>query len=171
MESSLEIWKSYPGYESIYEISNHGRLAVITPDGRKLRKLNNKTHYLSASLKSIDGQKPKTSYIHKDVARVFIGPRPDFMVVRHLDGNRFNNHVSNLCYGTPEENYADTKKHKVHQGEKNGRAKLNENKVKIIKFLLANQVAPKEIAIAFDVDVMSIYAIKQNRNWTHVQSI
>ncbi len=170
MENSLEIWKPYPSYESIYEISNHGRLAVITPDGRKLRKLNNKTHYLSASLKAINGQKPKTSYIHQDVAKVFIGPRPDLMIVRHLDGNRFNNHVSNLCYGTPEQNYADTRKHKVHQGSKNGRAKLDEKKVKMIKILLNNQVAVKEIADAFDVEAISIYAIKQGRNWAHVKT-
>ena len=170
MEQSFETWKPYPGYEGIYEISDHGRLAIITPDGRKLRKLNNKTHYLSASLKSINGQKPKTSYIHHDVARIFIGPRPDLMIVRHLDGNRFNNHVSNLSYGTPEQNYADTVKHKVHLGSKNGRAILDENKVRMIKILLKNQVTPQEIAQAFDVTTASIYAIKQERNWSHIEA-
>lgn len=168
MEQSFETWKPYPEYEGIYEISDHGRLAVITPEGRKLRKLNNKTHYLSASLKSINGQKPKTSYIHQDVAKVFIGPRPDLMVVRHLDGNRFNNHVLNLCYGTPEQNYADTVKHKIHLGSNNARAILDENKVTMIKILLKHQVKPQQIADAFGVKPILIYAIKQGRNWSHV---
>ena len=170
MEKSFETWKPYPGYEGIYEISDHGRFAVITPEGRKLRKLNNKTHYLSVSLKSINGQKPKTSYIHQAVAKVFIGPRPDLMVVRHLDGNRFNNHVSNLCYGTPEQNYTDLVKHKTHLGSRNGRAILNENKAKMIKILLKNQVSPQQIADAFEVGIMSIYAIKQGRNWSHIDA-
>ena len=36
--------------------------------------------------------------VHILVARAFLGPKPDGHVIRHLDGNAFNNHPSNLAY-------------------------------------------------------------------------
>lgn len=44
-------------------------------------------------------------YIHRLVAEHFIGPCPeDGMVVNHIDGDPFNNHVSNLEWATSSEN-------------------------------------------------------------------
>lgn len=51
------------------------------------------------------GGKPR--YVHHLVALVFHGPRPAGHEVRHLDGDRFNNHADNLAYGTPDENRMD----------------------------------------------------------------
>jgi hypothetical protein len=31
--------------------------------------------------------------------------------IRHLDGNKFNNNITNLAYGTAKENAADRKMH------------------------------------------------------------
>jgi hypothetical protein len=49
--------------------------------------------------------------VHPLVAAAFIGPRPDGMEIRHLDGERFNNAAVNLCYGTPSENARDRVNH------------------------------------------------------------
>lgn len=49
--------------------------------------------------------------IHHLVALAFIGPRPEGRAgarVRHLDCNPLNNHFSNLAYGTPEQDVADS---------------------------------------------------------------
>ncbi len=167
MSNLVEIWKSVPGYEGIYEVSNYGRFAVIKNDGKHLRKLNNKTPYLSVSAKAINNSKPKTFYLHQLVAKVFIGDRPDNMVVRHLDGNRYNNRVDNLSYGTPEENYADTRKHKTHKGSNNGRSIFNESSAKAIKYLIQYGIKKQILADAFGVSVMTIYAINSGRNWSN----
>ena len=161
-----ESWVKVPGYEDFYEVSNHGRFAKLLPDGRQLRKLNSKTPYLSVSVKSLNGGPQKSLYIHKLVAQVFIGPRPDGLVIRHLDGNRYNNKVTNLAYGSVEQNYDDVKKHKTHWHENNGRAVLSERCVEAIRYLQENGlVRQTELAKAFSVSDSTISAIVKGRNW------
>lgn len=168
MLETPEVWKAVPNYEGLYEISNHGRFASLRKDGRFFRKLNEKTHYLSASVKSLNGGTQKCFYIHTLVAQVFIGPRPDGLVVRHLDGNRYNNHVSNLAYGTNSQNVADAVKHGTYKGSNNGRSVVNENGAKAIKFLSENGVSKKLLAEAFGVCLGTIYATTSNRNWKDI---
>ena len=165
MENSPEIWMPVPNYEGLYEISNQGRFAALRKDGRFYRKLNDKTHYLSVSVKSIDGKPQKSFYIHTLVAHVFIQPRPDGLVVRHLDGNRYNNKVENLAYGTNSQNVADSVKHGIYKGSNNGRSIINESGAKAIKHLYANGITHKLLSESFGVTVQAIYAITSNRNW------
>jgi hypothetical protein len=166
MSSLSEVWAKVPGYEEFYEVSNHGRFARICPDGRVIRKLNSCTHYLSVSVKSINGDTQKSLYIHKLVAKVFIGDRPDGMVIRHLDGNRYNNRVDNLVYGTPKQNYEDAVKHGTHRHENNGRALLTERCVAAIKHLHSQKlVKSSDLATAFKISDSAICAIIKGRNW------
>jgi len=169
MNTPLEVWKPVPNYESFYEISNLGRVVSIKKDGKYFRKLNYATPYPSFSVKDIDGTGQKSLYVHKLVAKLFIGERPDGFVIRHLDGNRLNNCVSNLAYGTPRENYDDSIKHKACAGENNGRSLLNERSVKAIKILSQDFNLDKyDLAKAFDVSQATIHAILTGRNWKDV---
>ena len=164
-----EVWKPVPNYESFYEVSNHGRVAALKKDGRYFRKLNYATPYPCFSTKDIDGTGQKSFYVHKLVAKLFIGDRPDGFVIRHLDGNRHNNHVLNLAYGTPRQNYDDTVRHKVHAGENNSRALLNERSIKAIRTLNSEFGLTKhQIAKAFNVSQATIHAILVGRNWSNV---
>jgi hypothetical protein len=168
MSNLSEIWKPVPNYEGIYEISNYGNFAVLKKDGRVLRKLNSATHYLSVSCKSLNGEIQKSLYIHRLVALVFIGQRPDGMVIRHLDGNRYNNCVDNLSYGTVEQNYEDAVKHGTHRHENNGRALLTERCVLAIKHLHNQKlVKSSDLAKAFNVSDSTICAIVKERNWKY----
>jgi hypothetical protein len=54
-----------------------------------------------------------THFIHCLLLTVFVSPRPEGLVCRHLDGNPLNNNLSNLSWGTPRENYDDVIKHGV----------------------------------------------------------
>jgi hypothetical protein len=166
MSDLIEIWTKVPGYEDFYEVSNHGRFAKLLPDGRQIRKLNFKTPYISVSVKSLNGEPQKSLYIHQLVAKVFIGPRPDGLVIRHLDGDRYNNKVTNLAYGSVEQNYHDTKKHKTHWHENNGRAVLSERCVNAIRHFHTNGlVRQTDLAKAFQVSNSTISAIIKGRNW------
>ncbi len=46
----------------------------------------------------------KTIYIHTLVAESFLGVRPEGMVIDHIDGDKSNNHLSNLRYVSVEDN-------------------------------------------------------------------
>jgi len=57
----------------------------------------------------------KGRYVHRLILEVFVGPCPDGMECRHLDGNPQNNRLDNLAWGTPEENCEDREKHRTEE--------------------------------------------------------
>jgi hypothetical protein len=169
MTDPSEIWVPIRGYEGIYEVSSFGRVSVIKNGERFIRKQNSSTHYLSVSFRKRPQDKSqKSKAVHQIVAEEFLGNRPEGNVIRHIDGNRYNNKVENLIYGTPEENIKDSIKHRVHKGEKNGNSLLNEMSVKAIKLLLKHNISQSEIAQCLGLTVSAIHAIKKGRNWNHI---
>jgi hypothetical protein len=46
-------------------------------------------------------------YVHHLILLAFVGPRPEGCVTRHLDDDKANNRLGNLCYGTSTENNYD----------------------------------------------------------------
>jgi hypothetical protein len=49
--------------------------------------------------------------VHRLVLSAFVGACPDGMECRHLNGNRLDNRIANLAWGTKSENVADRKRH------------------------------------------------------------
>lgn len=114
----MEEWKIVPGYEN-YMVSNFGRIKGIR--GKILKPKYNRRGYEQHNLKF--GSKQKSVTLHSIILAAFVGPRPDGMLVRHLDGDKKNNRLDNLVYGTHAENMADKVKHRLeekcpHCGEK-----------------------------------------------------
>jgi hypothetical protein len=112
---------------------------------------------------------PKSMRVHALVLITFVGPCPDGMQCRHLDGNPTNNHVSNLAWGTPLENAQDTILHgTVGIGEKNGRSILNANDVLEIRSRAANGESQSVLAKNFGVTKSNISLIVRRKKWTHI---
>ena len=91
------LWKIIPGYADYFEISEYG-------DIRSKRKDNYATWLDKDGYKRI---KIKGDHwgIHQLVCKVFNGEPPaPGLVVNHKDGNRTNNHYSNLEWATQKEN-------------------------------------------------------------------
>jgi hypothetical protein len=169
MNDLPEEWRDIPDYGGRYQISSHGRVRVWKANGWHLRKLNAATSYLSVSLARLPGERrQRTIYIHRVVALLWLGPRPDLHEVRHLDGDKRNNRIENLTYGTHGENIADDLLHGVRKGSRNGRAKLDEEKVKAIRSLLDQGVHGADLARAFNVSDALITRIKYRRAWKDV---
>lgn len=116
--------------------------------------------------------------VHRLVLGAFCGPCPEDCEARHLDGNRANNMLSNLAWGTKLENANDKRCHGtmarggVHgetcAGEKNGVAKLTNRQVLVIDALLNAKKPNKDIAAMFGVARNTISGIKTRAKWRHV---
>lgn len=115
---AAEIWKDIPGFEGAYQISSLGGVKSLErecmrSDGfvyriheKILRPTVNKGGYNSITLRR--DNRNCTWEIQRLVALAFLGPRKaDDEEVRHLNGNRLDNSVENLAYGTRSQNQLD----------------------------------------------------------------
>jgi hypothetical protein len=116
-QSMIETWRPVVGFEGQYEVSDHGQVVSLRSGDRLVRKLHiDACGYLRVSFKV--GDRTANRRVHSLVAEAFVGPRPDGMVVRHLDGNQLNNRPANLRYGTQAENAQDML---IHGTQRNAR--------------------------------------------------
>lgn len=124
----METWRDVSGYEGAYEVSDlgnvrsvtrwvpYGRYKGMTYKGRPLKLTQIKNGYLT--IKFAFAGRTRTTYVHETVLKAFEGPRPHTEArgeIRHLDGVKTNNTLSNLKYGTINENAADRVRHKANK--------------------------------------------------------
>lgn len=167
--SDKEIWKDIPGYEGRYQASNLGRIrsvdhivpcahgATRLMRGRVLKPACSKAN---PHLYVVLGHKAKGSPVHQLVARTFLGPQPEGLDVRHLDGDAQNNRIDNLAYGTRTDNILDV--YRV------GRAwrKLTTEDAQSIRSRIRAGEKLTEIARAYSVSLSCISAIKHGRTYS-----
>lgn len=96
-----------PGYPE-YQVNEMGQ--VRGRRGWILSPGDNGNGYLYVCLRP-NGGVPVCRYVHHLVLETFIGPRPDGQQTRHLNGDRGDNRLSNLAWGTAAENAADKVRH------------------------------------------------------------
>jgi hypothetical protein len=138
-----ETWRPVPGYDGAYEVSSAGRVRakarlVTYKDGRSYVK---KEHFFNP--------KPQHGYpsvplpggnvcVHTLVAKAFIGPKPpDARTVNHRDGNKQNNHWTNLewaSYASNNRHARLTKLNKQH-GERCNLTAFGDDTVDAIRLL------------------------------------
>lgn len=112
-----ERWLPIPGYEGRYDVSDAGRVrSWLAWQGRPVPRLLTPTSDASGYLGvKLDGRKGRTSRVHRVVCEAFMGPRPEGFVTRHLNGDRHDNRLANLAYGTNSENMLDSVRHGTHR--------------------------------------------------------
>jgi hypothetical protein len=108
--------------------------------------------------------------VHTLVLAAFVGPCPDGMVTRHLDGKPWNNRLENLCYGTPAENAADAVRHGTHlRGEDCPTAKLTADEARQALWLYENVTRNRsEIARRLGIGRTSVCRILNGETWRHL---
>ena len=157
---SIERWKPVPGYEGLYEVSDHGR--VLSHRGRApkiLRPYQTGNGHFQVDLR--DGRGRKQPRVHQLVMEAFVGPPPPGMEVRHLDGNPANNALSNLAYGTRGQNNEDRKWHRTARNPING--KLFGHEASEIKVRLFAGERNIDLAREFGVSSTTVSNIKRGR--------
>jgi hypothetical protein len=169
-----EVWKRLINDledSEIYEISNYGRIKSYKchPQG-KIIKTPKVKGYPAIVVKLKNG-KTTTKYIHKLVAEHFLPKESDLQqYVIHLDFDKDNNHVSNLCWVTRSTMFAHQKINPNYQRGKTYNAKLTETEVrKIKKLLLSNNINYSEIAREFGITHTQVNRIRKGINWTSIE--
>ena len=169
-------FRQIPGHPR-YAINEYGVILSICrdakgadrewDDARHLCHTRNRLGYHCVALCRDSRRHP--FQIHILVLITFIGPRPDGMVCRHLDGNPGNNHLSNLVWGTLSENQRDRIRHGTSNlGENNGCAKLTKDDVKTIRVRVANGETHQSISNDFNVHAGTISQIARRVTWKHI---
>lgn len=102
---------------------------------------------------------------------VHTGPVPEGLYVLHSCDNKWCINPEHLFVGTQQDNIDDmvSKGRDGFAGEKNGKAILNEEKVRQIKNLLRDSgLSCRTIGERFGVSGPAIMQIKHGRNWGHI---
>ncbi len=176
MEIVAEEWRAV-AENTYYEVSNTGKVKSLartvmrkngTPYRTKdrimaLARLPKGYRFVSLYDESGDRQ----HYVHRLVARAFIGPCPDGHEVNHIDGDKSNNCVENLEYVTRAGNMAHAKAMGKAGlcGEKNYACKCSEEQIRRGYDLVKSGALYREAAASVGVKQDTLEAACRGTNW------
>jgi hypothetical protein len=120
MNSIEERWLPIPGYEGRYDVSDLGRVRSWNNAGGRMAEPRIKKQTLSPGMPyrvvglSNGHGVSRIIPIHRLVMLAFVGPLPKTFPrseTRHLNGDKLDNRLVNLRYGTAIENRLDSVRH------------------------------------------------------------
>lgn len=181
------MWKPIPETDNRYEASEDGQIrnvalpVTIVRRGSSWTRMTTgkvlKTHRFRRKSSAPEyefvwlrvGGKSKRRAVHALVLDAFVGPRKNWEQCRHLDGNSLNNKLSNLCWGTPEENRADIRRHgRTAEGERNGNTSLSLAEVLALRVMVAKGMSTYQLSKWFGVSPSTIGKIVNGESWPTV---
>lgn len=150
-----------------YKISDAGM--VWSDLSNKFLKpcVNSGGYYLVTLVKN---KKHYSKMLHSLLLETFVSLRPVGYCCRHLDGNKLNNQLKNLCWGTYKENVQDEiRLGRLKVGEQNTNSKLTESIVKLIFHAYHDGAYNQyELARHFQISRSAVCDIVSKRRWQHV---
>ena len=157
-----ETWKEIPGYETLYWVSDFGRIrnrcVIMKPTANR---------YAQVGLSKYDHR--EMHYVHRLVLNAFVGECPTGMAARHFPNrDPLDNRLVNLQWGTPKQNQADRKVHGTMLcGEKHHSAKLSKIDIKKIR-KYRGILDAVTVSKLFCVSHPHIYHIWNRKRWRHI---
>ena len=104
-----------------------------------------------------------TPLVHRLILEAFVGPCPDGMECRHLDGDPENNRMGNLRWGTPKSNADDSVRHGTMT------TKLTEGQViEIREKYITGNFLQSELATMYGVSANAISWVLRGQSWGHI---
>lgn len=169
-----EEWRPVAGWESLYEVSNLGRVKSLPRrvgvkrfPGKILKGGPHPYGYRYVWL--CKGGKHTHAYVHRLVLTAFARPAVDGEYALHADGDGGNNALHNLRWGTPAENSNDSRSHgTMSLGERHYNAKITDDIALSALRMAADGSSCADIAKQLDVRYMTIYDVVHRRKWKHV---
>lgn len=115
------------------------------------------------------GGKQSSRLVHRLVLEAFVGNRPHEAECCHADGDRGNNHLSNLRWDTPLANHGDAMRHGTHpRGATHGCARITEEQARLIIEQLDAGHPATRVAADLVVGLHVVYGIRQGKTWRHL---
>lgn len=165
-------WRPVHGFPG-YEISKLGEVRSLAR--RNLQGAFRRERILKADVNwagyhivrlARDGVKTPR-LVHRFVLEAFVGPCPEGMQCRHLNGVRSDNRLDNLRWGTVSENRADQRCHGTSMdGLRNPAAKVNETDVERMFDLRRAGCSQQAIADWIGLHQTQVSRILRGRHWT-----
>lgn len=162
--------KPISGYEGFYTIDESGN--VYSAINNIIRKPSNHRQGYKLIMLFKDGKK-KCHLVHRLVAKTFIPNSDNKATVNHIDGDKKNNHISNLEWATQTENgnhAIRTGLRIMPVGENHHHSILTVEliekiKAKYVKGVYGYKCLEKEFGIKW----CTIAAVLTERNWKHLK--
>lgn len=165
-------------FEGLYAITDDGKIwsypklnGVGFRDGHWMKQYVHRGYSYVVLTKE---SKQKSYIVHRLVAQTYIENPLLKKQVNHKNGNKLDNHISNLEWNTPSENskHAYSSGLRVHiglKGEKNPKAKLKKSDVLYIRA----QIEPskndrKYLMKRFNIAKNTLSDILNRKSWQHI---
>jgi hypothetical protein len=173
-----EEWTWVIGRKGKYKVSTFGRVRSVPRYCRirngGIRKVKGcilkpgKGDYLFVGLANGNNTNDRVN-VHILVLEAFIGPCPEGMEARHLDGNSYNPKLSNLKWGTPVQNARDRVTHgTIVRGIKIKHSKLSPRKVHKIRRMLRKGMSQWDVGQVFGIHQVTVSEIHRKKIWKHI---
>lgn len=161
----MEVWKDIKGYESLYQVSNTGKIKSLRFGRERILKPIKRQGYLRVDLIS------KWFSVHRLVALHFIPNPENKPEVNHKDGDKKNNCVDNLEWNTAQENMRhahDTGLKHGLKGEKAYQSKLSNSEVLQVRSLNLIGFTNRELARDFNISEAAMSKILRKKTYTNI---
>lgn len=165
--------KLIPGFPGYFATTSGDIVSTRSGETRIIGQRIHKGYY-HVNIKTGYGRKTvRKEPVHKLILLAFRGEKPnESAVCRHLNGNALDNRLSNLKWGTHEENLQDSIRHGtaifLKRGEEHPCSKLKLDQVTEIKKLIHKGLSNKEIAALTGVKTYNVNDIRKGRSGSHV---
>lgn len=158
-------WINCEGFENLYKVSESGKVFSV----RAARFLKGSLDSYGYPIVSLHNKGySKSRLVHRLVAKAFIPNPENKPQINHIDGNKQNNHVSNLEWSTNSENI----KHAYalglaasQKGTSNNMNKLSEAEVIAIKDLKAKGIGATEISKVMGLPLPRVKNVYYGQSW------
>jgi hypothetical protein len=159
-----------------YSVSEDGDVIPLCgpKKGSPFKRMAHSGGYHQVQLKFKDGKLQKC-YLHRVVAYHFLDNPDNLPEVNHIDGDKTNNHVSNLEWCTRKGNAQHALKNGLlsektflPNGELNKKSKVKDSEVYAIRGMHRMGLTQKALAEHFCLDPSTVSNIVTGRTWAHL---
>ena len=168
-----ERWKDIKGYEGLYQVSDAGRVKMISLKGKPtntILKLQINHRGYQWTLLSKPGHKRKGFRIGRLVLTAFVGEPMPGEECNHLNADKLDDHLENLEWASPKENMRHAKEHGlILRGEEVALSVLKESDIPEIFRMKKKGKSHKEIGEIFDVHHKTIAVVLSRKTWSHIE--